>query len=91
MASVALAGATSGAVPGALVSPRPLTPVERHCLMAVWPVERPRAQPTPSEVTSLVALGLMYIDDVGNGWNRYGLTDEGRELARNPDWRKTSP
>jgi|HubBroStandDraft_1064217.scaffolds.fasta_scaffold477442_2 hypothetical protein len=57
----------------------------RETLLATWPIERPTEQAAPTEVEQLIAIGLMYREDVGHGWTRYGLTDVGREVVRNGD------
>jgi hypothetical protein len=57
----------------------------RETLLLHWPIERPTDQAAPTEVEQLIAIGLMYREDVGHGWTRYGLTDVGREVVRNGD------
>ena len=42
----------------------------------IWPVERPNEQPIPADVEALIEVGLMYVEDAGNGWRRLGLTVE---------------
>lgn len=60
----------------------PLTDTERALLVMAWPVERPDCDLTP-EASSLVERGAMYVEPIGNGWYRHGLTKWGQSLADN--------
>lgn len=42
-----------------------------------WPVERLNSEPLGPKIEQLVAMGIMYVEDAGNGWRRIGLTQRG--------------
>lgn len=48
-------------------------------LRSEWPVERLVSQPLDPVVRRLVEIELMYVENIGNGWRRIGLTSLGRK------------
>ena len=50
-----------------------------------WPVDRLAAQPIGETAKQAIEAGLLYREDVGNGWVRYGLTDAGVTRSRHLD------
>ena len=44
-----------------------------------WPIERLATVYPASAVNDAIRLGLLYREDAGNGWVRFGLTPAGRQ------------
>jgi hypothetical protein len=56
-----------------------MTPALLALLAMHWPVERLAAQPIGETTKQAIEADLLYREDVGNGWVRYGLTEAGRD------------
>jgi len=52
---------------------------EDTILRGEWPVERDAALPLDRTTRQLVEDGLMYVEAIGAGWRRIGLTSLGRK------------
>lgn len=49
-------------------------------LLKEWPLERPVEQELSREVQCLFGAGFLYIEAIGAGWRRIGLTQDGRDM-----------